>query len=208
MEGLSVFVSASIPDPDRWTGEFDPSQIRDAIVSMSREVLAAGGRIVTAAHPTVAPMLLYVAAEVVDGSPQRPPVSVYQSGLFELILPAETQRFRESGLCDFKFVEAVAGETAEPSNRSKSLRRMRREMLEETQPNAAIFVGGMEGIREEWQQVSELVPSCLRYAFGRPGGEAATLRARPASALSRQLQESDLYPYLASLVVNDIVASR
>jgi hypothetical protein len=32
----TLFVSASIPDPDRWEGEFDALEITDAVVSLAR----------------------------------------------------------------------------------------------------------------------------------------------------------------------------
>lgn len=76
----SLFVSASIPDPERWDGEFDALEITDAIVSLTRIFLTAGWRLVTAAHPTIAPLLLYVAAELDVEGDRR--ISIYQSESF------------------------------------------------------------------------------------------------------------------------------
>jgi hypothetical protein len=59
--GRTLFLSASIPDPERWDGEFDALAITDAVVALARTFLSAGWRLVTAAHPTIAPLLLYVA---------------------------------------------------------------------------------------------------------------------------------------------------
>src|SRR5690242_534250 len=88
----SLFVSASIPDPERWDGEFDALEITDAVVSLARVFLTAGWRLVTAAHPTIAPLLLYVAAELSVEGDRR--ISIYQSELFSEILPAATRRFQ------------------------------------------------------------------------------------------------------------------
>ena len=63
LAGRAVFLSASIPDQSRWHGEFDVREITDAVVAASRAVLTADGVLVTAAHPTIAPLLLYVAGE-------------------------------------------------------------------------------------------------------------------------------------------------
>jgi hypothetical protein len=43
----SVFVSASIPDPRRWEGEFDALEITDAVVALARTFLTAGFRVNT-----------------------------------------------------------------------------------------------------------------------------------------------------------------
>jgi len=51
------------------------------VVALARACLTAGFRWVTAAHPTVAPLLLYVSAEFPTADDQR--VIVYQSELFE-----------------------------------------------------------------------------------------------------------------------------
>src|ERR1700692_4396104 len=87
----SLFLSASIPDPQRWDGEFDALAITDAVVALARVFLTAGWRLVCAAHPTIAPLLLYVAAEIPDRGERR--VSIYQSMLFEDVLPTATRRF-------------------------------------------------------------------------------------------------------------------
>src|SRR5207248_3048115 len=87
----SIFISASIPDPTRWEGDFDAFEITDAVVALARACLTAGFRLVTAAHPTIAPLLLYVAAEF-PAAPS-PRVVVYQSDLFADVLPSATRRF-------------------------------------------------------------------------------------------------------------------
>jgi len=190
----TVFLSASIPDPDRWSGEFDAYEITEAVTAAARAVLSNGWRLVTAAHPTVAPMLLYVAAEVSGETPSRPSVVIYQSELFRDLLPEETLRFEEQGVGRVVWTEATAGESPDPENRSQSLRDMRQRMLEETQPDAAIFIGGMEGIIEESSLFGQMFANRPQYPLGRPGGAARSLAAELTGPLAATLLEGEVYP--------------
>ena len=64
LRDVTVFLGGSIPDPGRWEGHFDAREITDATVAAARAILYAGGTLVTGAHPTIAPLILYVAAEI------------------------------------------------------------------------------------------------------------------------------------------------
>ncbi|GAB3077536.1 hypothetical protein GCM10027053_47500 [Intrasporangium mesophilum] len=201
----SVFVSASIPDPARWTGQFDPLAITDAVVSVARTVLASGRRLVTAAHPTIAPLLLYVAAE-------QPPsaealVVVYQSEVFEAFWPRATHRFQEQGVGTVIRTPRVGNEPPDPRHAPMSLELMRQRLLTNEPLVAAVFIGGMGGIPDEHALFRETHPDAPTYALAQPGGAAATL----VDASPRQLQDilatENIYPAVARAIVADI-ASR
>lgn len=192
LESVTLFVSASIPNPERWDGPFDSLEITDAVVSLARVFLTAGARIVTAAHPTIAPLLLYVAAELPEDHPRR--ILTYQSGLFEDVLPRETERFRSEGIGEFVWTDAAAGERPEPGAWDASLEIMRRQMLAESAPSAAAFIGGMDGIDDEFALFTELRPGAPTYPLGRPGGAARGLAERTESSLRSELLESSVYP--------------
>lgn len=201
LRGAAIFLSASIPDPKRWNGEFDPLEITDAVVALGRAALSAGMHLVTAAHPTIAPLLLYVAAELpgeID-----PEVSVYQSQLFEDVLPAATRRFEIDGIATIHWTPAVEGESISPDNRAKSLRLMRQQMLEETKPAAACFIGGMDGISEEFALFSELRSGAPTYPLAAPGGEARRLVEEMPEPLP-ELAESRIYPAVWRRVLADL----
>jgi hypothetical protein len=200
-----VFVSASIPDPERWDGEFDALEITDAVVSLARAFLTAGARLVTAAHPTIAPLLLYVAAELPDVTRER--IIVYQSRLFTDVLPPATRRFEDEGFGVMVWTPAVPGEDPDSANRSQSLDIMRRQMLGEAEPDAAVFIGGMSGIRDEWELFGEVCPGRPRYALAYPGGEARSLADSQLTddvALSASLSSSRIYPTVWRQVVDDL----
>ena len=202
LESRAVFLSASIPDPERWSGSFDAYEVTDAVVAFGRAVLGAGGVLVTAAHPTIAPLLLYIAAELpVESARDR--VIVYQSDLFERVLPAPTLRFEEAGVGELRWTPAAEGDTPEPGSWDNSLRTMRRQMLEEADPVAAVFIGGMEGIRDEFELFGEMYPDRPLYPVGRPGGEAADL-AETQELRIPDLHDGDVYPALFRRVVADI----
>jgi hypothetical protein len=204
LQGLAVFLSSSIPDPERWDGTFDVSEITDAVVSACRAVLTAGGTLVTAAHPTIAPLILYVAAEFPTEQGGPPRVITYQSSLFADVLPEATRRFREAGVGDFRFTHAVQGDEPVPERGTRSLQSMRRTMFDDTKPVAGIFVGGMTGIRDEYELLMARRPRPLAYAVARPGGEAAVLAQAIESSTSQVLRSSDVYPSMFRQVIDDI----
>jgi SLOG cluster3 family len=198
----AVFVSASIPDATRWSGEFDDLEITDAVVAVARALLTAGASIVTAAHPTIAPLLLYVAAELPDRDRLR--VVVYQSLLYENLMPQATRRFEAEGIGTLVPVMAVEGDEPEPGKSDSSLELMRRRMLIETEPVGAVFIGGMEGIPLEYRLFGELFPGRPRYPIGRPGGEARELSLTSESPLRERLAHEIVYPALARAIVYDL----
>ena len=202
----SVFVSASIPDPNRWEGDFDALEITDAVVAVAREVLSRGGRLITAAHPTIAPLLLYVAAELPPTS--EPLVVVYQSAVFDVILPEATLRFEAEGVGSVVRTAAVEGEPPDPSQAPESLDLMRRQMLTDEAPIAAVFIGGMAGIPVEHDLFRELRPEYPTYALGHPGGEARSLVDSSPSAVRDLLADGDVYPAMARAILDDIISHQ
>jgi hypothetical protein len=202
LDGATVFVSASIPNPERWDGAFDPLAITDSVVALARVFLSTGAQLVTAAHPTIAPLLLYVAAELPPDHPRR--IVTYQSRLFKDVLPPATQGFAEEQVGEFVWTDAVAGERPIPGEWHESLAAMRTQMLSESKPAAAAFVGGMEGISDEFGLFKRLFPHAPTYAAGRPGGEATALVEASPDALREELAESAVYPAVWRRVAADL----
>jgi hypothetical protein len=205
LEGKAVFVSASIPDPARWSGEFDSLEITDSVTAAARAILTESGTLVTAAHPTIAPLLLYVAAEFPKTS--RPSIVVYQSRLFQGTLPEATRRFEDAGTGVIRWTSAADGETPEPGQWNKSLEVMRQAMLTETDPSAAIFIGGMDGITDEYLLFRAMFRNRPWYALGRPGGVARELAITDSARLRGRLLDGDVYPSLMRIIVADILES-
>jgi len=198
----SIFVSASIPDPDRWDGQFDALAITDAVVALARTFLTAGFHLVSAAHPTIAPLLLYVAAEFPPSQTER--VVIYQSQLFEDVLPTATRRFEAEGVGSLIWTDAAEGERPEPGQWDESLFTMRRQMLQESRPVAACFIGGMKGIADEFSMFNELFHGRPTYAVGQPGGEARRISEQNRTDLGLRLISEHIYPTLWRAVLADV----
>jgi SLOG cluster3 family len=200
---LSIFLSASIPDPNRWIGTYDALEITDAVVAFARVFLTAGARLVSAAHPTIAPLLLYVAAELQTHESER--VVIYQSQLFEDALPSATRRFEADGIGRIIWTQALPGNPHKPESWGPSLELMRQTMLAETEPSAAVFVGGMYGVQLEYDLYTSRFPTRPTYPVGRPGGEARLLLDRSSSPLRDRLMSDSIYPAMWRSVLEDLL---
>jgi hypothetical protein len=205
LHDVKIFLGGSIPNPERWNGHFDAREITDATVAAARAILTAGGVLVTGAHPTIAPLLLYVAAEF-PRNPIHPRVLIYQSALFESVMPKETRRFQEEGIGSLYITDAVPGDRPAPGLWDASLEVMRRRMFSDTNPRAGIFIGGMD-IRAEFDLLRQRKPVVWTYSLARPGGEAANLVQFAPESIRPLLIDSRVYPTIFRRVVDDL-ASR
>jgi hypothetical protein len=200
-----VFLSASVPDSERWSRPFDPFEITDAVVAFTGAFLTAGWTLVTAAHPTIAPLILRVGSGL--RTLQAPGVvRLYQSELFREKVPAVTLELAARDFASLVWTPAHDGDEPEPGSWDRSLAAMRRQMFEENEIDAAVFIGGMEGITTEWELLGRIHPTASRFPIRGAGGSAADLS--PPEALAAELSESRLYPFLAELVLERLTERR
>ena len=193
----TIFLSASFPSGER--GErfkpYDPSGIADAVSALARAVLIGNGQLLFGGHPTITPLVLMIARELqVMNS-----VVVYQSAWFKEQAPPEVDEIanEEYGRIEW---------TDKKNSIEASLESMRREML--CSPKklvAAVFVGGMEGIRDEYELVKELSSKIPCIPVTGPGGAAAQLpKPDCISASVLQLDQSRAYPLFALRALEEI----
>jgi hypothetical protein len=157
----AIFLSASVPDPKRspeHAKTADPVAITAAVsalvfVTLGRRMLVWGG------HPAITPMIWVVAESM--GVEYGRWVRLYQSNFFEDAFPEDNERFR-----NVIFTEAV------PNNRERSLFAMRERMFEEQEFHAAVFIGGMQGILDEYDLFRRLQPKALVLPIVSTGGAA------------------------------------
>src|SRR5262245_9800296 len=138
---MKVFLSASVPLPDRdarFIESADIVSIREAIKGLVQVLLERNGHLVFGGHPAITPMvrLLFVQAEKLP----RDYVTLYQSELFQQDFPPDNGAFERT------IVVPAAG-----NDREQSLLAMRRQMLNEKDYSADIFIGGMEGVIDEFR---------------------------------------------------------
>jgi len=94
-------------------------------------------------------------------------VQLYQSQYFKDDFPEENLRFK-----NVTYVEAIE------RNLERSLRAMRTRMFKDHKFDAAVFVGGMGGIFEEFELLSKIQPKTRMIPVFSTGGAVLELRKR------------------------------
>lgn len=157
---IEVFLSASVPLPERNRIFFDTADvflIREAVRALV-EVVLPMGRITFGGHPAITPLMsLYArSARIGDGH-----ITIYQSDFFRGEMPRENEDF-----VDIRYTPNVDGGIAE------NLKLMRSEMLNSRKFDAAVFIGGMEGVREEAAMFRRLHPNAKMLPIPSTGAAA------------------------------------
>lgn len=159
----SIFLSASVPIESR--GEYYKTANPFLIQCAVREFVIAVIRhhkIVWGGHPSITPMIWSICEDLkVDYSEK---VILFQSQHFKDRYPEENQRFN-----NVIFTDDVAGD------REASLLLMRKEMLSRKDLDAAVFIGGMDGVEDEYRLFCEFHPDALVLPVAAPGGAALLL---------------------------------
>ena len=129
-----IFLSASIPDRPPYNQNSDPIAIREAILALIA-VAARERLIVFGGHPAISPLVEHAARSLhaLDN------IIIYQSEWFRNVIPPEAKAFP-----NLKWTPAAR-------DRDESLEIMRREMIGSQPFCAAVFIGGMEGILDEYR---------------------------------------------------------
>lgn len=191
LSGSAVLLSAGVPDADRWPDKFDAFEITDAVSAVARAVLWANGTLVTASWPTIAPLLLHIAAEEADDCHGR--VVAYRSQAFEPISPKQARLHGWTKAGAIVHTKRVGDEPADPVSAPDSILRMRSQMMAKTRPTAMILIGGGRGMYGEYALFRDLCPDAPIYAFGHPGGAAGMLVDQSPPGLRDELSTSDRY---------------
>ncbi|QUB89204.1 hypothetical protein [Prevotella denticola] len=135
----NIFLSASIPlqerDPE-YIETADIIAIRDAVIALTTVVLPSH-RLIWGGHPSITPLVYHVMEKLNLNIQEH--ITLYQSMFFEKYFPKDNNKFDNIVLTDI-----VEGD------RERSLLHMRNRMLGESEFVAGIFIGGMEGVEEEY----------------------------------------------------------
>lgn len=163
----AVFLSAGVPDPKRgpeYAATADTVAITAAVsalvyVTLGRRLLVWGG------HPAITPMVWVVAQEV--GVDYGRWVRLYQSRFFKEEFPEDNERFR-----NVTYTDAVM------EDREKSLAAMRERMFSDNPFVAAVFIGGMGGIVDEYELFHQLQPKAAIIPVVSTGGAVLKVAER------------------------------
>ena len=116
-------------------------------------------------HPAITPMIWEVAKSLdVDYGKW---VKLYQSRFFKDEFPDDNERFH-----NVTFTDAMK------EGRADSLRLMRERMFEEQEFAAAVFIGGMEGIIDEFDLLTKLQPDARILPIASTGGATLDVAGR------------------------------
>lgn len=157
----AIFLSASVPTREPYNLDCRPQEIQAAINALAQVVLGRK-KLVWGGHPAITP-LLWSAAQAV-GVEYTVAVELFQSRLFQKVLPAENKHFANVTLVD------AVGEDVEAS-----LLEMRKAMFTSTEFEAAVFIGGMHGILDEHKLFTSYWPNATCIPIAQTGGATAQL---------------------------------
>ena len=157
----NIFLSASIPLQERnpeYIETADIIAIRDAVIALTTVVLPYH-RLIWGGHPSITPLVYYVMEKLKLNIQEH--VTLYQSRFFEKHFPEDNNKFRNIVLTDIV-----------DDDRESSLLHMRSRMLGESEFAAGIFIGGMEGVEEEYDMFIEKHPKALALPIASTGAAA------------------------------------
>ena len=159
----NIFLSASTPLPERDPKYYDTSDIiaiRDSVIALATSVIPKH-KLVWGGHPSITPLINFVSKKL--GLDIQEHIRIYQSKFFEKYYPEDNNEFDNVIL------------TPVFENREDSLRLMREIMLGKHKYSAGIFIGGMEGIEDEYQMFKEFHPNAIIIPLASTGAATKLL---------------------------------
>jgi hypothetical protein len=162
--GRKIFLSASVPLPSRnpvYSQTADFVAIRDAIRALTMVVIEERAELVFGGHPAITPMVRLQIAQ--SGTRVSDLFVLFQSRYFQSAFPTDNSSFARLHL-----VDEVRGD------RDASLARMRQQMLNESL-DGGFFIGGMEGVEQEYSLFQNLHPNSPAFPIASTGAAAARL---------------------------------
>jgi hypothetical protein len=163
----AIFLSAGVPDPKRgprYAKTADTVAITAAVsalvhVTLGRRLLVWGGQ------PAITPMIWVIAEGL--GVEYGGWVKLYQSKHFQNDYPEDNQRFQ-----NVTYTDDVG------NDREDSLRLMRERMFVDFNFTAAVFIGGMGGILQEFDLLQKLQPNVAPLPVISTGGAVLDVAQR------------------------------
>lgn len=184
----SIFLSASIPSKGRdpkYMESVDIVAIRDAVIELVKVCIGNQIRIVWGGHPAITPLineaikLLFSDKEPLSLIQQY--VHIYQSRFFEKCYPEDNTQFQNVFLIESK------------PDRSQSLFFMRKAMLKSENFIAGIFIGGMEGVEDEYEMFCTEYPNALRLPIASTGAAALHIYNKFKECFDEELEYDYAY---------------
>lgn len=159
----NIFLSASIPLPERDAKYFETADIvaiRDAIIALTTVVLPKH-KLIWGGHPSITPLINYVMEKL--GLNIQEHVQMYQSIWFKDKFPEDNNKFG-----NIVFTERL-------KDIPSSIQLMRERMLFENDYSAAVFIGGMNGIEDEYRMFIEVHQKAILLPIASTGAATRIL---------------------------------
>lgn len=182
----SVFLSASIPERSPFTGRVERNRIRDAVISLVGVCRELGFDLVLGGHPAITPLVHHAAKSlgyddsVTEQHSEPWNVVIFQALYFRDKFPAEVRQSLDSGHRLFRGTPVVRIERRPQESEEEFQRRerqanidaMRDEMIDKWPGRyvAGVFVGGMEGILDEFNRFRSHHQQALLLPISSTGG--------------------------------------
>jgi hypothetical protein len=186
----TIFLSASIPleerDP-RYFKTADVIAIRDAVSALATVVIP-HSRLVWGGHPAITPLIRYVMGRM--NSSVKDHVTLYQSRFLEKYFPPDNKWFE-----DVVIVPANV-------DRDRSLRDMRNQMFADHQFTSGIFIGGMEGVEDEFHLFREFHRNAIVLPVASTGAAARFIYEKMEPKPDDRLVDDYAYMALFSNLLN------
>lgn len=181
---INIFLSASIPLPERdekYRDNCDVIAIRDAVIALATTILP-HYRLIWGGHPSITPLIYYVMQKMDINIQDH--LTLYQSDFFSQFFPEDNNKFENVII------------TPRGADRDSSLEIMRQRMIPENQFRAGIFIGGMEGVEEEYNIFLENHITSLVLPIASTGAAAKIIYERTSYSPDTRLLEDYAYASL------------
>jgi hypothetical protein len=178
-----IFLSASIPYPERDKKYYDTADIiaiRDSVRALATVVIPKA-HLIWGGHPSITPLIRFVVDRMKISLKQH--VTLYQSLYFEDKFPQD----------NFAFENVIL--TPKTQDLKESLSIMRKSLIEESNFCVGIFIGGMEGINDEYEMFISAHPTAMVLPIASTGAAAKILYDKIKPKLDIRLQND--YAYMA-----------
>lgn len=155
-----IFLSASIPYQERDKKFYDTADIvaiRDSVRAIATVVIPKA-HLIWGGHPAITPLIRFVMGRM--NANVKDHVTLYQSNFFRAYFPEDNFHFE-----DIQLVK-------ESDNRESSLIKMREEMIVNNDFKIGIFIGGMEGVIDEYELFRKSHPNALIIPVASTGAAA------------------------------------
>lgn len=181
----NIFLSASIPLKERDPKYFNSADIiaiRDSVIALATVVLP-NHRLIWGGHPSITPIIYHIMQRL--GLNVQEHVTLYQSLFFEKHFPEDNNKFQNIVFTENKF------------EKEASLLLMRKRMFTENSFVAGIFIGGMEGIEDEFMLFRELQPKAFVFPISSTGAAAQIVFNNYLSSDLKNQRLIDDYAYMS-----------